>query len=194
MIKIGITGGIGSGKTVVSQLLNIMEIPVYISDIEAKRLTVSDPYIRDQLISLLGKEVYLDTNELNKPLLANYLFSNPNHAQIINGIIHPRVKEDFRDWTISLSSSPIVAMESAILIEAGFANEVDKIVMVYAPYDVRVKRTVKRDSASKEAVIQRIKAQMDDEEKKKTANYIIVNDGITPLIPQVIKLVESLDF
>ncbi|NDV57099.1 dephospho-CoA kinase [Bacteroides sp. 519] len=190
-IKLGITGGIGSGKTIVSKLLNNMGVPVYISDIEAKRLTVSDANIRSQLTSLLGKDIYIN-NELNKPLLANYLFGNREHAHIINGIIHPQVKEDFRHWAKRLSAHPVIAMEAAILIEAGFANEVDKIVMVYAPLDIRVERAMKRDSANKEAVIQRIKSQMDDEEKRKMADYVIVNDNKTPLIPQILNLLKTL--
>lgn len=191
MIKIGITGGIGSGKSVISHLLQIMGIPVYISDIEAKRLTVSDPQIRNQLTALLGEDVYLN-DELNKPLLANYLFSNPVHAQTINSIIHPRVKEDFRTWVTKHTDVPIVAMESAILIEAGFAGEVDKLIMIYAPLDLRVKRSIKRDSATSEAILKRIANQMSDEEKKLWADYIILNDERTSIIPQLLNILKIL--
>lgn len=191
MIKIGITGGIGSGKSVISHLLHIMGIPVYISDIEAKRLTVSDSQIRSQLIALLGEEVYLN-GELNKPLLANYLFSNPVHAQTINSIIHPRVKEDFRMWVTKHVNNPIVAMESAILVEAGFVEEVDKLIMVYAPLELRVKRSMKRDSATSEAILKRIANQMSDEEKKTWADYIILNDEQTSIIPQLLAILKTL--
>jgi dephospho-CoA kinase len=190
-IKIGITGGIGSGKTVISKLLATMGIPVYLSDIESKRITVKNLHIRSELISLLGREIYVN-GELNKPLLANYLFSNADHARTINNIIHPQVKIDFRNWAISFSSYPIVAMESAILIESGFANEVDKIIMVYSPLEVRIKRTIERDSTNKEAVMQRIQHQMNDEKKINMADYIIMNDNDAPLIPQVAGIVEKL--
>lgn len=191
MIKLGITGGIGSGKSVVSRLLGIMGVPVYISDIESKRLTANDPHIRAQLINLLGKEVY-SNNELNKPLLASYLFSDPTHAQQVNSIIHPRVKEDFCQWVQRHSSDNIVAMESAILIESGFANEVDYIAMIYAPLELRIERAMKRDNSSYDAIKQRICHQMDDENKRAMADYTILNDDIHPLIPQVKALLKAL--
>ena len=190
-IKIGITGGIGSGKSVVSHLLEIMNIPVYISDVASKELTNSDPEIRRELISLLGEDVYVN-DELNKPLVASYLFKNQENAARINGIIHPRVKQDFRTWTANYPEADIVGIESAILMEAGFSNEVDKIVMVYSPLDVRIKRVMKRDSSSYEEILQRINRQMDDEIKKEKADFIIFNDEETPLIPQVEKLLYNL--
>lgn len=190
-IKIGITGGIGSGKSVVSRMLEIMGVPVYISDSEAKRLTQTDPCIREELIALLGGEVYADGG-LNKSLLASYLFGSPEHARQVNGIIHPRVKEDFRIWTRRHADSRIVGIESAILIEAGFASEVDKIVLVYAPEEVRIRRAVARDASSREAIRRRIASQMSDEKKREQADFVIMNDGETPLIPQIVQLIASL--
>lgn len=190
-IKIGITGGIGSGKSVVSRLLELMGIPVYISDVESKRLTATDPFIRRELCALFGQELYRD-GELNKPLLASYLFGRPDNGQKINGIIHPRVKDHFRDWVFGHSDCPIVAMESAILIESGFSGEVDFIVMVYAPLEVRIERAIRRDCSSKELIMKRIESQMSDEEKREQADFVILNDGITPLIPQVSSLVETI--
>ncbi|WP_321436543.1 dephospho-CoA kinase [uncultured Bacteroides sp.] len=189
-IKIGLTGGIGSGKSVVSHLLATMGIPVYIADDEAKRITSSDITIRQQLVHLLGEEIF-SNGELNKKLLAAYLFSDPENAKIVNGIIHPRVKEDFVRWASLNNHYPIVAIESAILIEAGFEDEVDIIVMVSAPLDLRLKRLALRDSSSsKEQIKKRIQSQMDDEEKKSMANFVIVNDEETPVIPQIIELMN----
>lgn len=190
-IKIGITGGIGSGKSVVSRLLEIMGVPVYISDSEAKRLTQTDRTIREGLTGLLGEKVYAG-GVLNKPLLASYLFGSPEHARQVNDIIHPRVKEDFRIWARRHADSRIVGIESAILIEAGFASEVDKIVLVYAPEEVRIRRAVARDASSREAIQRRIASQMSDEKKREQADFVIVNDGETPLIPQVLQLIASL--
>ena len=127
-IKVGITGGIGSGKSVVSRLLGIMGIPVYISDIEAKRITNTDEVIRRELCALVGEEVF-QNGELNRPLLAAYMFGYPERTKEVNGIIHPQVKNDFRQWAGQLSSKPLVGMESAILIESGFRDEVDVLVM-----------------------------------------------------------------
>lgn len=190
-IKVGITGGIGSGKSVVSQLLEAMGIPVYISDVESKQLSHFDPIIRRELCSLLGEEAYAD-GRLNKPLLASYLFGHPDHAKKVNAIIHPRVKEHFRCWTSARKQFSILGMESAILIESGFADEVDVVVMVYASLETRLARAMKRDSTSRELVMQRICSQMSDEEKRKQADFIIVNDDETPLIPQVLELISFL--
>ena len=192
-IKIGITGGIGSGKSVVSRLLGVMGIPVYDSDSETKRLMASDGVIRKELQALVGEEVYAG-GVLNKPLLASYLFANSENARRVNGIIHPRVKEDFRQWVQRHSACPIVGIESAILVEAGFADEVDSIVMVYAPEEVRIARAVRRDASSRELIEKRVRGQMNDEEKRRYADFVIANDDATPLIPQVLELIASLPF
>lgn len=191
MIRIGITGGIGSGKSVVSRIMTVMGIPVYNSDAEARRLMNTDFVIREELISLLGEGVYRE-GELNKPLLSSYLFANPENANRINSIVHPRVREDFCQWASDNSLADILAQESAILFESGFADMFDKTVMVYAPLEIRVARVMQRDGLSEEAVLQRVQRQMDDDRKKLMADYVIVNDDITPLIPQVEKLVGSI--
>lgn len=190
-IKIGITGGIGSGKSLVSRLLGILGIPVYISDLETKELMLSDSLIRRELSALLGAEVYAGS-VLNKPLLASYLFGSPEHAKEINGIVHPRVREDFRRWVQRHTACPIVGIESAILVEAGFADEVDVVVMVYAPEEVRISRAIRRDASSRELVEKRVRSQMNDEEKREYADFVIVNDGETPLIPQALDLIAWL--
>ena len=190
-IKIGITGGIGSGKSVVSRLFGIMGIPVYISDIEAKRITQTDPVICQELCALVGLDVF-QNGVLNRSLLASYMFGHPNRVQKVNEIIHPQVKNDFRQWAGRLSSKPLVGMESAILIESGFGDEVDVLVMVYAPLDIRVERAMRRDGSSKDLVMQRIEAQMSDEVKRSQADFVIVNDDETPLIPQVLELISLL--
>ncbi len=189
-IRIGITGGIGSGKSVVAHLLEVMGIPVYISDAEAKRLMLDDPGIRQGLTDLLGTAVYLPDGSLNKPLLASYLFASAGHARQVNGIIHPRVRDDFRLWVRQRASLPVVGMESAILVEAGFAEEVDKVVMVYAPLEVRIARAMRRDEASRSQIERRIRGQMDDEAKRGLADFVIINDGRRALIPQVRELLR----
>lgn len=191
MIRIGITGGIGSGKSVVSRLMRLLDVPVYISDEESKRLVATDEAIRKELTSLLGPEVYAG-GSLNKPFLAAYLFSDESHAARVNAIIHPKVKDDFRQWVKRHKDCPIVAMESAILIEAGFTDVVDRVVSVYAPKEVRLRRAMLRDEVSREAVESRMGHQMDDERKRDLADYVIMNDGESPLIPQVLSLLASL--
>ena len=190
-IKIGITGGIGSGKSVVSKLLQLMGVPVYIADVESKRLTETDPDIRAALISLLGDEVYHD-GKLNRPLLASYIFGNKDNLTMVNGIIHPRIKDDFRRWAQSHSSYPIVGIEAAILIEAGFTEDVDQVVLVYAPQEIRLRRAVSRDACAAEQIQQRMRNQMPDEDKMAFAHHIIYNDDKQALVPQLGALIKTL--
>ncbi|BDW79268.1 hypothetical protein BFINE_50630 [Bacteroides finegoldii DSM 17565] len=124
--------------------------------------------------------------------MATYMFGYPERTKEVNGIIHPQVKNDFRQWAGRLSRKPLVGMESAILIESGFRDEVDVLVMVYAPLDIRVERAMRRDGSSKDLVMQRIEAQMSDEVKRSQADFVIVNDDETPLIPQVLELISLL--
>lgn len=192
-ISLGITGGIGSGKSFVARLLNaIFSIPIYIADDRSKQLTAESPAIRQALTALLGKEVFTPEGLLNKPLLASYLFASAEHTRQINDIIHPQVRTDFLGWVQRQRSCPIVGIESAILFEAGFENVADYCVMVYAPLEVRIRRAMQRDHTSREQVLERIHRQLDDEIKKSKSHYIIVNDGETPLIPQLLSLILSI--
>lgn len=191
MIKFAITGGIGSGKSYVSSLLEERGIPIYNADFESKRLTVQDEGIRKELVALLGEDIYQGAT-LNKPLLASYLFANSDNAVKVNSIIHPRVKDDFRRWVESQKDVPLVGLESAILYESGFDDVVDQVVMVYAPEAVRLQRAMKRDNATEEQVRARMSAQMDDEEKRSKADFVLMNDGIMPLDVQLDDLVRFL--
>ena len=191
MTSIAITGGIGSGKSYVSALLQAAGIPVYNTDNEAKRLMLSDEGIRQDLIALLGEGVYTD-GALNKPMLASYLFAGPENAARINAIVHPRVKADFRRWMEEHEGQEIVGLECAILFEAGFADTVDAVVTVYAPEALRVERAMKRDGATEAQIRARIAAQMDEEEKCRLSDYIIYNDGSISLENQLSALVAQL--
>ncbi len=185
MIKIGITGGIGSGKSVVAQLLSFYGVSVYIADDESKRLTNSSPLIRKPLTDLLGEAVYTEKG-LNKPFLASLIFNDKQLLQQVNQIIHPVVADDFDRWCVR-QGTPLCAIESAILFESGFDKRVDVRLMVFAPLEVRIGRVAARDQASEAQIMHRIKNQMPDEQKREWADYTILNDGVTPLIPQVEK-------
>lgn len=185
MKKIGITGGIGSGKSVVAELLKLHGIPVYIADEESKRLTSTSPVIKAKLIKLLGPELYTG-ERLNKPLLASYIFRDEHILQEVNHIIHPEVNKDFENWCIQ-QKTPLCAIESAILFESGFNRIVDTCLMVYAPIDIRIERALLRDKTSRDAIRQRINNQMPDEAKREKADFTILNDGKQALIPQVEK-------
>lgn len=184
MVKIGITGGIGSGKSVVATLLRLYGIPVYIADEESKRLTNSSPVIRRALVDLVGEAVYDADGKLDKPRLANFIFGQPEHLARVNAIIHPEVNRDFLDWS-ERQEKAFCAIESAILFESGFDRIVDVKLMVLAPLEIRLERAIARDHASREALERRIKSQMADEEKALRSDYVIHNDDRQALIPQV---------
>ena len=183
MIKIGITGGIGSGKSVVATLFRLFGVPVYIADEESKQLTNQSETIRKQLIAHYEEAIYTPEG-LNKPLLAAKIFQDPAQLRIVNGIIHPEVKRHFEAWAAK-QTTPLCAIESAILFESGFDKVVDTSLMVYAPKALRIERATARDAASREAIQRRIESQMADEEKRKLADHLIYNDDQQPLIPQV---------
>lgn len=194
MIKLGLTGGIGSGKSYVSAILRTMGIPVFDSDTIAKELMIKDDFIVSSLKQLLGDEVYLESGYLNKPLLAKYIFSSKSNADKVNSIVHPRVKTAFIQWAESLSikGTPIVAMESAILFESGFDDVVDKVIAVDAPVDVRIGRVIKRDNTTPEEVLRRINSQMNEAEKLAKADYILVNDGVMSVDGQLSYIISLL--
>lgn len=192
MISIAITGGIGSGKSYVSNLLEERDIPIYNADNESKRLTVSDEEIRKGLVALVGEQVYFDDGTLNKSLLAAYLFASSEHATQVNAIIHPRVKADFRRWLEEHTDCEIVGLESAILYESGFDDVVDAVVAVYAPESLRLERAMKRDGATEAQIRARMSAQMNEEEKRNKADYVVLNDGSACLQKQLDALIYQI--
>lgn len=191
MIKLGITGGIGSGKSTVSTLLTLLGIPVYIADKESKRLTETSVVIKEQLIALFGEDLYQD-GILNKALLASYIFSDKEKLEKVNKIIHPVVGNDFNEWVELNKTFEIVAQEAAILFESGFDKLVDKVVVVYTPLEMRISRTMQRDGVSREKVLERIENQMSDEKKVELSDFVIVNDGTISLIEQVLEIINKL--
>ena len=190
MIKIGITGGIGSGKSVVAQLLSVHGIPVYIADDESKKLTNTSPVIRERLIHLFGPDIYTPEG-LNKPALAKAIFGNKDLLLQVNQIIHPEVNKHFLTWSKHQQQHGC-AIESAILFESGFNKIVDVSLMVYAPLEIRIQRALQRDHSTEEALRKRIESQVSDEDKKLWADYIITNDGKQPLLPQVEKFLSQI--
>ena len=190
-MKIGITGGIGSGKSYVCNLLKQRGLPVYNCDDEAKRLMTESPIIRHQLTALIGENAYRN-NELNKPIIAEYLFANAENAEKVNGIVHPVVKQDFENWTKE-QTPPIVIQECALLFESGFSDTVDVTVEIYAPKEIRLERAMKRDNATQQQVEARMASQMDEEEKRAQANYCIINDGKADLNAQIEELFTQLN-
>ncbi len=176
MIKVGLTGGIGSGKSYVADLLRRRHIPVYDTDKEAKRLMTETEAIRSKLVDWIGLKSFMPDGTLNCGLIASYLFDSSLHAERINRLVHPAVRDDFLKW-VDKQDEPLVVMECAILYESGFDRLVDEVLLVRAPERVCLERAMKRDGASKTRVKARMEAQMSDDERCKRAHYIINNDG-----------------
>lgn len=175
-MKIGVTGGIGSGKSYVCRLLaQRWQLPVYDCDSAAKMLMVSSPHIRQQLQELVGDDVYDAGGQLNKGVMSRYLFADAAHVKAVNAIVHPAVKDDFELWASQQTGD--VVMESAILVEAGFAKAVDCLVVVEAPLALRIQRAMARDGATEEQVRARVRHQMTAEQLRAYADIVIVNDG-----------------
>ena len=175
-MKIGVTGGIGSGKSYVCRLLaQRWQLPVYDCDSAAKMLMVSSPHIRQQLQELVGDDVYDADGQLNKGVMSRYLFTDAAHVKAVNAIVHPAVKDDFELWASQQTGD--VVMESAILVEAGFAKAVDCLVVVEAPLALRIQRAMARDGATEEQVRARVRHQMTAEQLRAYADIVIVNDG-----------------
>ncbi|MDL2208110.1 dephospho-CoA kinase [Parabacteroides sp. OttesenSCG-928-O15] len=190
MKTIGITGGIGSGKTVVATLLGVMGIPVYIADEESKKLTDSSPVIREQLTALFGSDLYTPKG-LDRPLLASHIFGHPERLEKVNAIIHPEVNRHFLQW-VKQQESDLAAIESAILFESGFDRIVDVSLMVYAPQALRIQRACQRNRISRKEVERRIQSQLSDEIKKERADYVIYNDDIRAIIPQTEAVIAAI--
>lgn len=175
-VRLGITGGIGSGKSYVAQMLQARwDVPVYDCDSEAKRLTAESDDIRTALTQLVGDHLW-QQGQMQKPVLAAYLFASPEHAAQVNAIIHPAVRRDFLRWADAHSRSPVVAIESAILCESGFHTLVDSILLVDAPLEMRLQRAMLRDGASRQQVMARM-ARQDSAQARQLARFTVINDG-----------------
>lgn len=184
-MKIGITGGIGSGKSYVCQRLQALTgIEVFDCDSEAKRLMRTSAQLRQQLTALIGPDTYTAEGQLNKAVVARYLLASEAHAKAVDNIVHPAVFDAFRN-------SNCQWMESAILYESGAVKLVDKVVCVVAPLEVRIARVMERDNISREKVEEWMKHQLPQDEVAAKAHFIVVNDGVTDIDKQIIKIIQQ---
>ena len=190
MKRIGLTGGIGSGKSFVANILENMGFPVYYSDLQSKELTKSNPSIKTGLISLFGEEVYSD-DELNTQLVATKIFQNEGIRQKVNELIHPIVRKDFDNWAMNQKSA-LVFNEAAILFETGAYRNFDATILVCAPMKLKINRVMNRENCSEEEVLARMGKQWSDEEKLKLADFIINNDECDPILTQLERVLAKL--
>lgn len=187
-IKIGLTGGIGSGKTFVSAIFNKLKIPVFNADIEAKKCMNKDKSLQQGIQNLFGDQVYKEGSLQNK-VLSNIVFNNSQKLEELNKLVHPLVKSSFDNWCTQ-QTSRVVIKEAAILFESDSHFGLDKVICVSAPKETRIERVIKRDNISREQVVARIDMQMPQNEKEKLSDFIIVNDEVELLLPQIIKVIN----
>lgn len=188
---IGLTGGIGSGKSTVAKLFETMGCAIYHSDDRAKELYFK-PVIRKAVIELLGAESYLSETVINKDYISKKVFSDTKLLHQLNDIIHPAVKEDFIQFKSKFPLNTIIIKESALLFETSIYKDLNYNILVTAPIDLKIERVIKRNSISKTDIEKRMQAQWTDEQKTPLANIVITNDNQTALIPQVISIIEKL--
>jgi len=174
---IGLTGGIGSGKTMVAKYIESQGIPVYIADEEAKKLMESQEVIAE-IIQTFGSEVLTSDNQIDRKLLAQWVFNQPEQLSKLNHIIHPKVKQHFNHWVLSHPEAPFVVKEAAILFETGADQDCDSVITVTAPLETRIQRVMERDQTNRESVIQRMKNQWTDEQRLAKSKYHIRNISV----------------
>ena len=192
MYKVGITGGIGSGKSTVCAILAEFGVAVYDSDSRAKRLMNDDNTLREHLVERFGSEVYC-VEGLNRIYLAERVFGNPEELKALNAIVHPAVMDDFDRWALEQEGSYVV-LESAILFEASLDRRVDVSVAVMAPEELRIERAMQRDGAQREQIVARMNNQISDQERVERAKYTIVNIDIDNLRSDVEQLHRRLSY
>jgi dephospho-CoA kinase len=192
MKKIGLTGGIGSGKSYVAQMFRHLAIPVFNSDEEARQIQENDRSVLDAIRNQFG-DVFLEDGKLDRKKLASIVFEDRNKLEQLNAIVHPAVAKAFSDFCEKHTAKKYVIKEAAIIFELGLDEQLDATILVTAPEHVRLKRVVERDKTEESHVLARMKKQWSDEEKKLRADYFIDNDGEKPVLPQVLKIHSALN-
>ena len=189
---IGITGGIGSGKSLICKIFSMMNIPIYDADSRAKYLINNDLFLKNSIKTLLGKNAYLPTGKYNRKWVASQVFNNPDLLKQLNSLVHPCVHKDSHDWVKKYSKSPFLIYEAALMKAAGDNNMFDKVIVINAPINLRIQRIQVRDKRSEQEIKDIIARQISDEERLKIADYVIENDDKEPVLKQVLELYEIL--
>ena len=189
MIKVGITGGMGSGKSTVAKVFEVLGIPVYYADDAAKRLMNENAKLKEALQKMFGAETYLD-GKLNRPYLSSKVFNNPEQLALLNSVVHPATIKDAEQWML-LQKTPYAIKEAALIFESGSQDQLDYVIGVSAPEPLRILRVMKRDNISRDAIKARMENQLNESIKMRLCNYVVINDEQELVIPQVMKLHET---
>lgn len=192
MLRVGITGGIGSGKTTVCRIFETLGISIFDADFSAKRLMQENSILKTELIASFGKDVFMLDGQLDRKYLAQLVFNNEAELNRLNKMVHPFVMRDYQDWLLQIPAAPYSIREAAILLESGTYKDLDIIILVDAPEELRIKYVIQRDKRSEEEIKSIISRQWPMEKKRKFASFIIQNNEKQLLIPQVLHLHELL--
>lgn len=190
MVKIGVTGGIGSGKSLVCRIFEVLGIPVYYADIQARDLMQRDPALISSIRDHFGSGVYDAAGRLNRKYLADRVFRDPERLELLNSLVHPVTIRDAEAWA-ARQKAPYVLKEAALMFESESFHHMDKIIGVSAPEPLRILRTMRRDGVNREDVLRRMNRQLDERIKMRLCDYVIFNDEVQPVIPQVLRLHET---
>ncbi|RLD65699.1 MAG: dephospho-CoA kinase [Bacteroidetes bacterium] len=192
MIKLGLTGGIGSGKSTVAKVFQELGVPVYYADVEAKKFLLYKD-VKQQLSKLFGRKILAKDGEIDKSILADIVFTNEKELVKLNALIHPMLENDFLQWSAQNSDAKYIVKEAAILFEAGFDKSVDKILTISAAAEERITRVITRDHTSKQQVLDRISKQWTDVQREDKSDYIIHNSNGDMILEKIIKIHEELN-
>jgi dephospho-CoA kinase len=193
-LKVGITGGIGVGKSTVCSIFEQFGIPVYYADVRAKMLMHEDPELKKSIRQAFGWDTYDKKDILNRPYLAKVVFNDPNQLNILNSIVHPAVFEDYNNWTVEQEKlkTPYSIKEAALMFETNSHKQMNKIIVVTSPINTRIERIMKRDHMKREEVLKRIENQLSDKERIERADFVIKNSGKDSIILQCLNLHKQL--
>lgn len=190
MLKVGLTGGIGAGKSTVAHVFEVLGIPVYHADQEAKRLMQTNPSLIDKIKIAFSEKAYVE-GILDRKFLSSLVFNDNQKLELLNSIVHPFTIQDGKEW-MEKQNSPYAIKEAALIFESGSQGEFDSIIGVFAPPAMRIHRTIQRDHVEREKVLNRMEKQLDENIKMKLCDHVLINNEQTLLIPQVISLHEKL--
>jgi|SRR5215203_3373654 len=190
VLRVGLTGGIGSGKSTAARIFEVLDVPVYYADSAAKRLMNENPELRSAITTIFGKQAYVN-NTLDRKYIASIVFSDPAKLELLNSIVHPATKKDGEAW-MQQQTSPYAIHEAALIFEATVSERLDQVIGVSSPMELRIKRAMERDKVDRDEVLKRMDQQLDEDLKMTKCDFLLINDEQQLLVPQVLALHEKL--
>ena len=187
-LRIGITGGIGAGKSTICTIFEQIGVPIYDADSRAKWLMQNEPELKKEIKNSFGWDAFTRKEELNREYLAKVVFNNQEKLELLNSLVHPAVKQDYEQWTIQHREKPYSLKEAALLFESNSYKNLHKVIVITCPIEMRIERIMKRDHVKKEDVLKRIQNQSTDKQRLEKADFVIFNDGRRSLIEQTLKI------